>query len=113
MSNFIEVETFTANNSSYTVLANDCFILINANGYGNCSVILLSNSNLAKSYIIKETSGLIVISNVVANTVNVTPLIITTDNSSCLIDSSASVQININFGSLQVISVPNGSYITI
>ena len=76
------LESFNANNSYYNVQERDCFILVNHNGHGNCGVILPSNTLPAKGYIVKEVSNLIVQANVSANTVNVIPLLITTDNSS-------------------------------
>lgn len=74
---------FSPGNISYNVSLTDCYVFVNSNNQGNCSVVLPSASANSKGFVIKKTN---------ANTLD--SIIISTDSNVCLIDNSNTFTMN-------------------
>jgi hypothetical protein len=75
---------FTTNNVNYNASIRDCYIFVDTNDQGNCTITLPSISANGKGYVIKKTN---------ANTAD-TITIITDNANTCLIENSNSYTMN-------------------
>jgi hypothetical protein len=74
---------FSPNSVNYNVSLTDCYVFVNSNNQGNCTVTLPSASANGKGYIIKKTN---------ANTLDT--IVVGTDSNTCFIDSANTFTMN-------------------
>lgn len=75
--------SFSSGNVNYNVSLTDCYIFVNCNNQGNCTVTLSNTTANGKGYVIKKTN---------ANTEDTISII--TNSNTCLIDNANSFAMN-------------------